>query len=61
MQIDPRDGGCVLHWVGGYDVSMTPESVGAAGFTKFWFEERFFGRLRANIRAMEEAESTAAV
>jgi hypothetical protein len=53
VRVEAQPDGCVLHWQGGYDVALKPQSLGAAAFTKLWFEERFFGRLRDNIRAME--------
>jgi hypothetical protein len=59
VRVEPTGSGCVLHWVGGYDVEIKPASLGAAAFVKFWFEDRFFDTLRDNIAAAERGVAAA--
>lgn len=53
VTLHPVEGGCILHWTGGYDVPWRPRSLGAAAFVKLWFEGRFFDTIRHNIRQIE--------
>jgi hypothetical protein len=54
VQVLPAAGGSLLRWTGGYDLSWRPRSLLAAAFTRFYFEQRFFAALEANLRGLEQ-------
>ena len=57
VEIESVEGGSLLRWTGGYQLSWRPQSLAAAAFTRLYFEGRFFTALEANLRRLETLES----
>lgn len=50
VEVLPAPAGSLLHWTGEYDVPRRPAAWVAAGFTRFYFTERFFAALESKLR-----------
>lgn len=49
------ESGCKIHWRGAYARKLSFTSLGAAWFTEYYFEKKFFAALKHNLRRIEDA------